>query len=479
VAPGNSVGTQVITGNFVQGAGGTLEIEFDNTGIDLLDISGTANLDGTIKFVELGAGVTEDTPLTFLEADGGIAGNFATQTNVFMMGTALTTALVTINATTATVTFSGTVPSSSLRSDTGAGGAVVTALSHAETADPAGTADLFTALLNSSDITAAVESSAGTLHTASMQSNESALSRAAQIVRQRFDDNDVSGMSAGNEIEGPGYTWWLEGIGGFGQLESDSYARGMSYDMWGGALGAETEFDNNIIGGIFSSWATVDADINSLPDSAESNLYNFGGYAGWRKGAWSFDGALALSYMQTETARPTSSGTALGDFDGWGGFANLRGGYEYYKDKAVTVTPFVGLDLTYIQTDGYEETGAGVQNMSFDETHSQKLSSFLGMRLDGDVPIHDSYQVRYNTSLGWAHNFGDRHGEVDAHFTTSTATSFTGKGAERNRDSARLSLDLSLSPKHDESFTAYIGYDGTMATDADDHIARIGLKWRW
>lgn len=52
VAPGNSPGTLAIAGNYTQGASGTLAIEVDGTTpgtqFDVLTVSGTANLDGTV-----------------------------------------------------------------------------------------------------------------------------------------------------------------------------------------------------------------------------------------------------------------------------------------------------------------------------------------------------------------------------------------------------------------------------------------------
>lgn len=77
VAPGNSIGTLNVQGNYVHNAGSILEIEFDaNGGIDLLNVSGTAQLNGgTLRFISLGG--AEGTGGTFLIANGGVSGTFA------------------------------------------------------------------------------------------------------------------------------------------------------------------------------------------------------------------------------------------------------------------------------------------------------------------------------------------------------------------------------------------------------------------
>ncbi|MCW1401914.1 autotransporter-associated beta strand repeat-containing protein [Novosphingobium sp. MW5] len=53
VAPGNSIGTLNVQGNYVHNAGSVLEIEFDGAGgIDLLAVTGTATLNGgTLRFI--------------------------------------------------------------------------------------------------------------------------------------------------------------------------------------------------------------------------------------------------------------------------------------------------------------------------------------------------------------------------------------------------------------------------------------------
>lgn len=78
VAPGNSIGTLTVQGNYTQNAGSVLEIEFDAGGnIDLLDVTGNAVLNGgTIRFV--GIGGAEGQGGTFLRTGGTVTGTFAT-----------------------------------------------------------------------------------------------------------------------------------------------------------------------------------------------------------------------------------------------------------------------------------------------------------------------------------------------------------------------------------------------------------------
>ena len=93
--PGNSVGTMTIDGDFTQGADDTLTIEFDGGGIDLLDISGTATVDGTLNLVELTAGTPSSTIYTFISS-GTLVGEFPTINFTPASGSTLTHAFVRI-----------------------------------------------------------------------------------------------------------------------------------------------------------------------------------------------------------------------------------------------------------------------------------------------------------------------------------------------------------------------------------------------
>lgn len=84
VGPGNSPGTMNITGNYTQGASGTLLMELGGTaqGVDYdwLKVSGTATLDGTLQVALFGGfAPAAGNVFNLISASGGISGTFATQ----------------------------------------------------------------------------------------------------------------------------------------------------------------------------------------------------------------------------------------------------------------------------------------------------------------------------------------------------------------------------------------------------------------
>jgi fibronectin-binding autotransporter adhesin len=77
LTPGNGIGTLNIVGNYTQGSDGVLDIEYLNRGgsIDRVNVTGSAALDGTVRFRTLDN--TDATGGTFLTATGGVTGTFS------------------------------------------------------------------------------------------------------------------------------------------------------------------------------------------------------------------------------------------------------------------------------------------------------------------------------------------------------------------------------------------------------------------
>jgi autotransporter-associated beta strand protein len=77
VQPGNSIGTLTINGNYTQNASGELVIEINEAGAtDLLDVTGTATLGGTLQVDPEPGLYLEGTTYTFLTA-GSVIGQFS------------------------------------------------------------------------------------------------------------------------------------------------------------------------------------------------------------------------------------------------------------------------------------------------------------------------------------------------------------------------------------------------------------------
>ncbi len=102
LAPGNSVGTLSVNGNLTLNAGATTVIEVQGATADRVNVTGTAALAGTVRFVPLGGTYTFNSPYTFIQA-ASVTGAFSTQAAQGSFGDGVTTE-VTYTATQAQLT---------------------------------------------------------------------------------------------------------------------------------------------------------------------------------------------------------------------------------------------------------------------------------------------------------------------------------------------------------------------------------------
>jgi len=481
VGPGNSIATQTINGNFTQGGGGRLDIEFDNGTIDLLDITGTANLAGAVRFTELGAGTPSNTPFTFLQAAGGITGTFATSSTVFLTGSGLGSADLSYTATTAAVTFGQFVAQYQAQANTGSGQSAGAALDAASVTDPAGMVDIINALNASSNIADALASQAGDVQKSVFDSGLSAMGRVSDIAMNRLNGSSgaESGMSAGeSSVVSDSGAFWMHGIAGKGGIDSDANARGSDYTLLGTAFGMESYISDDMTYGAFGGWTRSESDLLNLRDEAQTDSYQFGAYLGTTDDRWTVNGTLSAAYFEVDSTRPTASGVAKGDTDGWGMFAASEARYDLVYGDGYTLSPLAGLEYAHAGMNSYTENGAGALNMHYKDNSMDKLTSLFGAQLSASWDV-DAFKLQPSVKLAWAHNYLDQHSTVGANFASNSAVAFNSDSPDRNRDSARIGFDFGLAPAGYENFSTYISYDGDIASNAQDHVTKLGAKWKW
>ena len=84
LAPGNSIGTLTITGNYTQAASGVYQVEINAAGQnDRVNSTGTATLGGTVNVLAQPGVYTRNTSYTILNAAGGVVGTYSAVSSNF------------------------------------------------------------------------------------------------------------------------------------------------------------------------------------------------------------------------------------------------------------------------------------------------------------------------------------------------------------------------------------------------------------
>lgn len=491
VAPGNSIGTQIITGNFVQNAGGTLEMEVDVASADQLDISGTAALDGTLNLLELNSTISAASTFTIIDADGGVSGTFANITDDF---TFLNPNL-TYNANTVVLGFTASQLDTEVNTSNGSESKTAAALDRLFAGSPGALADVQNALnsQNPQQKSNTLSSQSNTIKMASVsagtqavgQNTQAAMSRVQSSGGQKFAglQAEMSGISAGSGYNAKPAVLWLQATGGTGQVNADSNARGTEYTSWGSAFGAEWEHDKNFIWGLFGGYSQSSSEYqdSSVRDKGYTDVYQLGAYGGYENGLWDYSGSVSAAYMDFETKRPTALGTAHADFDGYGLFADLKAAYDYTQIEGWNLSPYGGLELGFIHHESYDENGAAGFNLAVDSDETINARGLIGLEVDKNF-TYSELNLTPKFGLGWSHEFGDQNSDASLSYTNAPTVKFDSEGPKRDRDSLRLNATLTIddaAPNNQNNVSGFIGYSGDYTSGAQDHAATLGVRWRW
>ena len=483
VAPGNSIGTQNINGNYVQGAGATLAIEVNGTASDVLAATGTATLDGTVQFSLFGSDpIADGTSYTFLTAGGGVINSFAAVDNQVP----LINASLSYNANDVVVTFDRDSAAAAIAQNEGEA-AVLDGLSQTIVNNPAGIAATETALnaLSAAQISDAAASLSGGVNSTAIQSGMAAMRGASQAARGRLGDvtsRNYQTASLGDWVRAPEQgTAWLSATGGLGQTQSDGAARGTDYHYYGTSFGFDKALDSGAKWGLFGAYARTDSDMDGLSDEARADIYQAGVYAGSHFYNWAVSTTTSLAWLDFETRRPNQSGvgSAYADFEGYGLQTDIQAlGAPLYANSYFGLSPFVGADFSVIQHEGYVESGGGALNLDVDSQTTAQFSTILGVQA-AQTYHSERYSFSPMLRLGWSHEFLEDGSDFEASFAGVTSSNFDVDGPDRGRDALVMHASLPILSRADNAFTFYADYDGRLSNEATDHALSAGLRINW
>ena len=281
LAPGNSIGTLHVAGDFTNAKGSTLALQINGTGAsDKIAVGGTALLEGgTVNVMPASGGYPSSTTYTFLTASS-VSGRFDNVTdNWLFLDTSLVynptnvqLLLTAVDYTTAAQTFNQYGVANYLDSQrASASGDFATVLGQ------------LNALSNATEARAAFDAMGGevfgSLSTIGIEDHERFLRTISQRLQSqsltRSLENSVAGGSCENDSlvyvsrdassspSSSGWTTWAEGYGVGASLASNGNASGLGYSSGGVAVGMERQVSNivklGVAGGYSSSYAALDA----------------------------------------------------------------------------------------------------------------------------------------------------------------------------------------------------------------------------
>ena len=398
LSPGgaDAVQTTVLTGNFVSEQGSTFTVTIGPNGSsDLLDVTGTAKLGGTVRVVGLHEGT-----YTILEA-----GNFSNNDDVFdeIVGSAslffdrsLGYSDRDSDNTNDTVTLSYTRNNATFRSfaETANQRAVAGALDSLP-ADNAIVTNVMAATARE-ELRAAYDGLSGEVHASLKGALMDAGRATAAAVNRRLARFGVPGARDG---------FWIEGHGGRSETDAASGASGMTANRRGAVFGVDRALGGGWRIGALGGYGRTELRQSARGSSGSVDSRSVGVYGGLESGASRLGfGALhtghAVDVRRSVRIGEASQRLSAGyDARSWQVFAEAG---HRMQAGGLTLEPFAGVSHTGLDTEGFRESGGGVALTASSDTDAMTFAT-LGLR--GSMPLDDAVRVR--GMAGWRHAFGD------------------------------------------------------------------------
>jgi outer membrane autotransporter protein len=508
VAPGNSIGTLRVAGDVSFDDGSIYRVKANAAGKSaMISATGAASIDGgTVQVLAQSGTYARQTRYTILTASGGVDGQFTDVTSNLAFLTPLLSydpSNVFLTLVRNDITFASVAQTPNQR-------AVAAALDGSSPLKPlvqavanltlAGTLQAFDALsgeVHGSVQTTMIDDSRyirqavlGRLRQAPYAGTDGAMAALGSggPILAYADPAASGGLAYGqrpaeaiNQLFGAppqssDLTFWAQGVGAWGRINSDGNAADVSRNLGGGFTGFDGRF-GEWRAGLAGGYTNASASVSARASSATIDTAYFAGYGGTSFGALNFRSGAALAWHTIGTSRsiafPGFSEQASARYSAISGQVFGEVGYGMSFGN-IAVEPFAGLAWVYLNTESFNETG-GLGALGASSTENDVNYSTLGARWASTYLMPNGMIFLPRASLAWQHAFTVTPSALLTFQNTGVPFGILGAPIARDAALVEAGGDLQLGPQTKVG----IAYFGQLASNARDHSVKANFSWRF
>ena len=464
----SSFGTLNIEGDLYMSETGTVEIKVDAAGnSDLIDVDGTAYLDGQVLALASGGDYSAGVDYTFLRAEGGIDGEFD---NV-SANLAFLSATLAYNENDVRLHLARNALRFADIAETANQLAAANGLESLNIGNV-----LYDRLLTFSaeDARAGFDQLSGEAYA----STQSALIAAGQGVANAMEDRVAAAfarLAAGRKDQSAiGFNIWSSAAGSVGVLEANGNAARAGFSAGNLFVGADAMFNQDWMFGAMLGFGQTSVSIADRSSTATSNNYHVGVYGGGELDNVTLKFGAAYSQHETSTTRSvTMPGFADSLFSTrLGGTGQMFGeiGYKFAFESGLIVEPFVNLAHASLYSGGFTEQG-GAAALSGGTSYAGSTQLTIGLRGETSFVLGE-VQATAKGMIGWRNGLGTIDPTSTHAFSGGSAFTVAGGSLPQGAAVIEAGLDLNLSPNVDLG----IAYDGQIGSALQQHGVKANLS---
>ncbi|MCE9544113.1 MAG: autotransporter domain-containing protein [Planctomycetia bacterium] len=519
VAPGNSIGTLNIAGNYNPSHTALTRIEINANGNtpgvnnDVLVVQGTANLNGSVDVRAAAGSYTNGTQYTFLTAASGISGTFDSVTDDlagfhFQLSYEDYAVLLTLlRDTTDYAAFAETINqfgSASYIDFNSANGDLqglidqLNALSPNQlrqalsqlTPESVGTIAQLgvqnTTFLNL-QLSRQLRPGGGNVSEVPDGDDDVAaargLSREAKVFLASFSNSgDAGPVIVRGQDGGSMYDWtaWTTGYGMGGAGQSDGNAAGGSYGLGGVLVAAQRNIDEDHLLGIYGAYTGFSLNTDGPQQSETANAGQLGSYFRGGDGFNYYLLAASLGPDSYKSARAISigniTGTAEGSYGGWQSNIWLERGVTINR-YGWNIQPLAALNYVFLQQSAHTEHGSGITDLDVDSADTNALRGLVGGYVSHSLNSRLGHALSVDVRAFWMHEFLEPETTVNSSFAAIGGLTFAANGLNFGRDWAILGAGVKWDLTSQLALLA--NYDLQINARQSANYGTGGLQYSW
>jgi outer membrane autotransporter protein len=486
-----------VSGNYTQTAGGTLQLDIAGRAtsqFDVLNVSGNAGLNGTLRLLNLGYQPQKGDKLQIVTTGGAVTGRFAQFQNPFTIGVGFNTVDLVYGRQSVTLEFlelNPPAPPVITTTDFASfaftpNQSAAASLLDAVQLDPKAT-DLISFLnrepfanlpndlqkISPDALTAFYEISFSNANIQrlnlegrldDLHSGSTGFSSNMKVNGATINDRpDPDGKSSKAVVEpvlqnAPENRWgvWVTGFGDFVNVDGDGNGEGYNFTTGGVSVGVDYRITDQLAIGVMGDYSHT---WTSLQDGGNIDVNSGRGglYATWYNHGIYLDAAAYAGHNSYNSSRSGLDGSANGNTGGteWSTF--LSGGYDFHFGP-LTVGPIAALQYTYANVSGFSENGS-LAPMQVQSDSQDSLRTDVGFRLFYQWQI-GKILLEPSLKAAWEHEYLYSALPITAGFAGVPGPSATFSGPSEGHDSAIVSAGVSA--QWTPALTLYVNYDGQL-----------------
>jgi autotransporter-associated beta strand protein len=514
LSPGNSIGTLGVVGNLAFTTAATYLVQISQTSSDLVSVSGTAKLAGTVQVVSIDGTYKFNQPYTILTATGGLG---STQFNSVVFQNFIDGNLsYTSNNVSLTLSL-GLEQLAGLNANQTAVGAAIDRAVNSSGSLPGGFANLLN--VSPSAMPGVLSQLSGEIGTGSQQTTIDAMTQFlttlldpfiggrsggttqpgatpfaeqdanayASTARKRSDrEGDAYGMITKalprNPVFDPRWSVWAAGFGGSQTTDGNMAlgSNGTTSSIAGAAVGADYLISPHTIAGFALAGGGTSFSVANNAGTGRSDLFQAGAFVRHTVGPAYVTAALAYGWQDVTTNRTV---TAAGfdqlraQFNANAFSGRIEGGYRTLTPW-MGVTPYAAAQFTTFDLPAYAEqaiVGTNTFALAYNAKSVTAPRTEIGLRSDKSWAMQNSiFSLRGR--FAWAHDY-DTDRSVAATFQTLPGASFVVNGAAQASDKALTTLSAEV--KWLNGFSLAATFEGEFSDTTKSYAGKGVARYGW